>query len=130
MAAGGESETKWILNLSIGRYFLLLILLILAVSAPTIIYRLGYPNVGNEPVFIAVFSGFVVSTLCYFILRVLLKDELSIEHVSSTAVALGLISTHSSIFHVTKTFPKVEIYALFFFLFLYHLNEVDIKQIV
>ncbi len=128
--ATGEKETKWILSLSLSRYFLLLVLLIIAVSAPTIIYRLGASNVGNEPVFIAAFSGFVVGTLSYFTLRVLLKDELSIEHVSSTAVALGLISTHSSVFHVASVFPKVEIYALFFFLLLYHLNEVDIKQIV
>lgn len=125
-----EIKTKWLLNLSMSRYLLLLVMLILAVSSPTLIFRLGVSNVGNDPVFIAIFSGFVVATFSYFALRVFLKDELTIEHVSSTAVALGLIATHSSVFHVSSSFPKVEIYALFFFLFLYHLNEVDLKQIV
>lgn len=124
------ASTKWIANLSVSRYVLLFFLLLISVTMPTLINRMGATNISNEPVFIALLSGFVVSVITYFGLRVALRDELSIEHISSTAIALGLISAHSSVFHVSSSFPRVETYALFFFLFLYHLNEVELKNIV
>jgi hypothetical protein len=108
-------------SLSVWKQIALVVLVSIAIVAPTVIGR-PFSNWDAEPAFLAVLFGIVVAPISYVLLRALLPD-LGDRAVTSAAVVLGLISAHVYVFRAMDTTLSIPMFALFIFLFFLHFDE-------
>ena len=116
-----SSPASFTAQLSIWKQIALVMLVLIAIAAPSLIGR-PFSSSDAEPALLALFCGIPVAILSYLLLRLLLPD-LDLRSITSAATVLGLISAHVYVFKAMDTYISIPMAALFVFLFFLHFDE-------
>jgi len=97
-------------------------LVVVSITAPTSFGKSNFFSKTIEPAFSSLLIGLIVAAVSYPIIRFGFPEFTS-KTWNSTAIILGLISSHVAVYNVNDKIPSIPVYGLFIFLFYYHFDE-------
>jgi len=123
--AGGENTYGVEDKLGYAKAIIILILVAMAISAPTFAAKMGAFDT-LDPAWFSLVVGAIVSLVSYGILRLFIPNDLGDQGFMSTVVVLGLVTAHVCVFEISDKLPRVPVYLLFGFVFYYHFTALEI----